>query len=136
MPNLNYQCNVCGETHVATLTDEQAKPGTAVRVICSRVDRRYRLANFFVNSVRSMYNSPVGKDYADADRDRLRAQFGSDKFDAKFARWKNIETPPIGLSDDEYPLMIEEVINAYAFGYSYAAVTSCSCLAERILNRL
>lgn len=136
MPKLKYQCDVCREIHFATLTDEQAKPGTAVRPVCPRVDRRYRLTNFFVNSVRSLYNSPVGKVYADADRDRLRAQFGTDRFEEKFERWKNIDYPPIGLIDDDYPLMIEEVINAYTFGYSYAAVTSCCCLAERILNRL
>src|SRR5688500_14433170 len=114
MPELKYQCDLCGEAHIVTLTDEQAKPGTEIRVACPRVDRRYRLVNFFVNSVRSIYNSPVGEAYAAADLDRLRDQFGSDNFDEKFARWKNIEYPPIGLDDDGYPMMIEEVINAYA----------------------
>jgi hypothetical protein len=100
------------------------------------LDRRYRLNSFFVNSVRSVYNSPLTKAYADEDRQRLRDKFGDERFDEKFERWKNIEYPPIAIIDDDYPMMIEEVINVYAFGYSYAAVTSCCCLAERILNRL
>ncbi len=62
-------------------------------------------------------------------------RYRSNSFDEKFSRWKSIDYPPLGLIE-EYPFKIEEIIKTYCMGYSYPAVTSACCLAERILNKL
>lgn len=135
MPELTFVCQTCGDKHSVQLTDEQAKPATRLIIACPSVDRRYRLTGFFVDTRRGFFDTPVAAKFAEDETQHLRRELGSENFDEKFARWKNIKYPPIGLIE-EYPEKITEIINSYAMGYWYPSVTSACCLGERILNRL
>jgi hypothetical protein len=130
MPALKLICNVCQREHQVEVDDP--KPGKPIIFVCPDVDRRYRLGGFFVDGRRGLLGT---KQYGDEEVARLQAELGVQNFDLKLKRWKGIAYPPIGLID-EYPQKITEIINAYSMGYMYPAVTSCCCLAERILNRL
>ena len=132
MRQVEIRCSVCEGTHRFGVTEEEAQSGQFMRG-CPSLDRRYRLSDFFVDTRRRLYDSPLARD--PQGDDFLRGELGERDFDAKFRRWKNITYPPIGLID-EYPQKISEIINAYSMGYVYPAVTSCCCLAERVLNRL
>lgn len=135
MPTLTFVCQTCGDKHSVELTDEQAKAGTPLILVCPAVDRRYRLTGFFVDTRRGFFETPVAAKLATDETEHLRRECGSKNFDEKFARWKNIKYPPIGLIE-EYPEKIAEIINSYAMANWYPAVTSACCLGERILNRL
>ena len=135
MPEIELTCTICHQKHLVNVTDSQASGKDPVTLLCPNLDRRYRLMNFYVNTVRGLYINPALKKHAESNTEHLKAVLGQENFEQKFARWLKIQYPPLGLID-EYPEKIEQIINAYSSGYFYPAVTSACCLAERILNRL
>ena len=135
MLEVQLRCPVCKQSHTISLTEPQRRGEEPVVILCPDLDRRYRLLNFRVDTRRAFYSEPVLAASAASSTDHLRAELGSQNFDAKFERWMKIDYPPLGVID-EYPGKIEQIINTYCIGYAYPAVTSSCCLAERILNRL
>lgn len=135
MPDIDITCPICDATHSVNLTDAQARSEEPFIFQCPDLNRRYRLMSFYVETRRGFYNSDHSLDEANDHTKHLKAELGEYDFDVKFQRWKQIDYPPLGLLD-EYPAKITQIINAFSMGYSYPALTSACCLAERILNRL
>jgi hypothetical protein len=138
MTEIKMNCDTCGKTHVIKLADEEEqrlRSAGNVVIACPDLDRRYRLVNFFVETRRGIFEHPAAEKLAKDQSEYLQHDFGTLDFGEKFARWKGIKYPPIGLID-EYPEKITQIVNTYSMGYAYPAVTSACCLSERILNRL
>ncbi len=135
MPEVNITCPICTVTHPVQLTDAQARSEAPFVFQCPDLDRRHRLMSFYVETRRSFFKTDEPIDESDDMFRHLKAELGEHDFDSKFARWKQIDYPPLGLID-EYPEKLSQIINTFSVGYSYPAVTSACCLAERILNRL
>jgi hypothetical protein len=135
MAKVRITCPVCGGSHLLSVTVDQATGKEPLNLLCPDLDRRYRLMNFYVNTVRNIISIPQLKAQADEHIEQLKSVLGDHNFSVKLDRWRKIEYPPLGLID-EYPEKVEQIINTYCAGYFYPAVTSSCCLAERILNRL
>ena len=135
MPHVEITCPVCHGNHTFLVTDAQNQGEESIHFQCPDLDRRYRLVNFYVDTRRNLYSPPTPEDVRASQTEELKAELGLRDFDEKFDRWKRIDYPPLGLID-EYPDKITQIINTYCLGYSYPAVTSSCCLAERVLNRL
>ncbi len=135
MPEIDITCPTCLATHSIELTDAQARSEEPFVFQCPDLDRRHRLMSYYVDTRRGFFDADHLIDEANDLTKRLKAELGENEFDVKFQRWKQIDYPPLGLID-EYPAKITQIINSFSMGYSYPAVTSACCLAERILNRL
>jgi hypothetical protein len=135
MPKTQVVCSVCKNTHTAQITDTQFRGEEGFLFVCPDIDRRYRLANFYVDSRRGFFKSESLIDQQEMVLDNLKAELGRNNFEEKFKRWNQINHPSLGLNE-EYSKNLSQIINTYSIGYSYPAVTSACCLAERILNRL
>lgn len=130
-------CRLCHGSHVVSVNEAQIKGVEPVVLLCDRLDRRYRLMGFYIDTRRNFFEpgDNFSEQMREEQRNQLKGQLGHSDFPAKFSRWMQVKYPPLGLIE-EYSEKIQQIITAYAMGLYYPAVTSCCCLVERVLNRL
>jgi len=98
--------------------------------------KRFRICNFTLDTSRNIFNRPAVGDMEKIKEDikaLLISRYGDHDFDAKFARYMELEKPAISIIV-EHTDLLEDICNSYVQGNLYPALTGACCLGERIFN--
>lgn len=101
--------------------------------------KRYRILSFSVDTTRNILNIPDETPGAEEHKRQMKASllgsYGADRFDEKFARYLQLNTPSLTVVG-EFTFLLRDISDAYVTGSFYSALTGACCLGERILNDL
>lgn len=127
MSELTIKCDRCGEKHTYNISDQDIKAGLTFNVACLNIKRLPRVSNFRIDFTK---NAPLTKD---EDNNQISAFYGVHDVQNKINRKNEINQPKLWLIYD-FDQYFEEIISSYIVGAFYPVATSCTTLAERLVN--
>jgi len=127
MKNLEILCNRCNEKHIYKVEQDHIKSGKVFNFACLNIKRLPRVSDFRIDFTKNAPGS-TKEDYP-----VVSFSYGLNDIDNKVARKNQINKPKIWLIHD-FDQYFEEITRTYIVGAYYPATTSCTTLAERLIN--
>lgn len=127
MSNLTIKCGRCGQSHSYSIPGNDIDAGLTFNLACLNIKRLPRVSSFRIDFTK---NAQLA---SEEEVERISSMYGSRDVDKKIERHNQINTPKLWLIHD-FDHFFEEIIDAYVVGSFYPVATSCTTLAERLIN--
>ncbi|KKR84977.1 MAG: hypothetical protein UU48_C0001G0054 [Candidatus Uhrbacteria bacterium GW2011_GWF2_41_16] len=124
---MTLQCDRCGEKHSYKISQKDLDSGLTLNFACLNIKRLPRVSSFRIDFTK---NAPSTKR---EEEERVSTLYGPNDVVAKTNRKNEINQPKLWLIYD-FDQYFEEIINSYIIGSFYPVATSCTALAERLVN--
>ncbi|MBI2055873.1 MAG: hypothetical protein HYT37_00625 [Candidatus Sungbacteria bacterium] len=121
------KCDRCSESHSYNIPQKDIDSGLTLNLACLNIKRLLRVSSFRIDFTK---NAPFTKS---EDRERISTFYGVHDVENKINRKNEINQPKLWLVYD-FDQYFEEIINSYIIGSFYPVATSCTTLAERLVN--
>ena len=125
--SITLQCDRCGEKHSYKVSQKVLDSGLTLNFACLYIKRLPRVSSFRIDFTK---NAPSTKS---EDKERIATLYGVHDVEGKISRKNEINQPKLWLIYD-FDQYFEEIINSYIIGSFYPVATSCTTLAERLVN--
>lgn len=127
MKSIEINCDRCKENHTYQISEENIKSGKVFNLACMKIKRLPKITSFRIDFTK---NSPIS---LLEDKSRTSSLYGEYDVDNKVIRKNQINDPKMWLIYD-FDQYFEEIIKSYIVGSYYPVATSCTTLAERLIN--
>lgn len=127
MKSIEITCDRCNENHVYQISDEHINAGKVFNFACVKIKRLPRVTSFRIDFTKNAPASLVD------DKAHTASMYGEFDIDNKVTRKNQINDPKMWLIHD-FDHYFEEIIKSYIIGSYYPVATSCTTLAERLIN--
>ncbi|MFC1615079.1 hypothetical protein ACFL22_00785 [Patescibacteria group bacterium] len=127
MKSIEINCDRCKENHTYQISKEHIKSGKVFNFACIKIKRLPRVTSLRIDFTKNTPTSLVD------DKAYTTSLYGVCDIDNKVARKNQINTPKLWLVHD-FDQYFEEIIKSYIVGSYYPVATSCTTLAERLIN--
>ena len=127
MNELTIKCDRCGQNHSYTIAQKDVDLGRTFNLACLNIKRLPRVSSFRIDFSK---NAPSSRA---EEAERTSLMYGLHNIDEKIERKNQINNPKLWLVHD-FDQFFEEIIDSYVIGSFYPVATSCTTLAERLVN--
>lgn len=127
MKSVVIKCTRCKQDHVYNIDTDNINFTIPFNFACPNIKRLPRVSSFRIDFTK---NLPT--EY-DKEKDIITDLYGADKIEEKIKRRNQINKPKMWLIYD-FDQYFEEIADAYILGAFYPVATSCTTLAERVVN--
>lgn len=127
MLEIIIKCDRCYEDHTYRLPKADLLSGKTINFGCLKIKRLPRVTNFRIDTTKNLPSSHS------EDIQNVVLRYGEMNTEEKLKRKKEINEVKLWLIYD-FDKFFEEIIHSYIAGSFYPTATSCTTLAERLVN--
>ncbi len=127
METITIKCDRCTQDHSYNISQKDLESGMTLNIACFNIKRLPKITSTRIDFRKNALSSTK------ENIDRISYSHGSQNADEKIKRMNEVNEPRMWLIYD-FDQYFEEIINTYIIGSFYPTATSCTTLAERLVN--